>query len=91
MNIPWDSEACLVRNAGGGERIEERGDLHRLVGTFLEMTPQLQNGLAIRVSGDDWTREYSATDIRELAARPDFAGAFRALAAADESVAEGGG
>lgn len=83
MNVPWDSKASLIRNYGGGEHIEARGLLHQLVGAFLEMAPAQQNGLAIRVSGEDWTREYSASEIRELAARPEFTGARGAFDTAD--------
>jgi hypothetical protein len=75
MDIPWEHEASLLRSTPAGEEPVMRGVLHQLVGAFLEMAPEQQRGVAIRVAGPDWTREYVDAEIRELAARPEYSGA----------------
>jgi hypothetical protein len=75
-DIPWDHQASLIRAAGAGEQLVRHGILHQLVSGFLELSPEGQSGLLIRASGPDWTCEFDEASIRELAARPDFTGAF---------------
>jgi hypothetical protein len=75
-NIPWEHEASLLRMTSGGEEVVRRGVLHQLVGGFLELPPERQRGLAIRASGPNWTREFDEWTIRELAARPEYTGAY---------------
>jgi hypothetical protein len=76
MDIPWEQEGSMLRSSAAGEELVARGVLHQLVGAFLEMAPEEQRGVAIRVAGADWTCEYVDAEIRELAARPEFSGAF---------------
>jgi hypothetical protein len=76
MDIPWEHEGSMLRSTASGEELVARGALHQLVGSFLEMNPDQQRGVAIRVAGPDWTREYVDAEIRELAARPEYSGAF---------------
>lgn len=76
MDIPWDHEGSMLRSRPDGEELIARGVLHQLVGSFLEMPPEQQRGVAIRIAGPDWTREYVDAEIRELAARPEYSGAF---------------
>jgi hypothetical protein len=76
MDIPWEHEGSMLRSAAAGEELVARATLHQLVGAFLEMNPEQQRGVAIRVAGPDWTCEYVDAEIRELAARPEYSGAF---------------
>jgi hypothetical protein len=62
-----------------------RGILQQLIGTFLAMSAEQQRGVAIRVTGPDWTLEYGDAEIRELAGRPEFSGAFGRWASAADS------
>lgn len=75
-DIPWNHEASLIRRTGGGEAVEGQGILRQLVGGFLEMSPDQQHGLFIRASGPDWAAEYDEAAIRELAAHPEYTGAY---------------
>ena len=75
-NIPWEHEASLMRMTSAGEEVVRRGLLYELVGGFMELSPERQRGLAIRASGPDWTREFDEWTIRELAARPEYAGVY---------------
>jgi hypothetical protein len=75
MDIPWDKEGSMLRSSAAGEELVARGILHQLVGSFLDMSPEQQRGVAIRVGGPDWTSEYGDAEIRELAARPEYTGA----------------
>jgi hypothetical protein len=75
MDIPWQHEASMLRSRPAGEELVARGVLHQLVGAFLELSPEQQRGVAIRVAGPDWTCEYIDEEIRELAARPEYGGA----------------
>jgi hypothetical protein len=70
--IAWEQEASMTRSGAAGEALVMRGALHQLVGTFLAMGPEEQRGVAIRVAGPDWTREFVDAEIRELAERPDY-------------------
>lgn len=74
-DIPWRHEASLVRRTPAGEEEVGRGIVHQLVGAFLEMAPDRQEELTMRVTGPDWAAEYDAARIRELAAHPDHTGA----------------
>jgi hypothetical protein len=76
MDTPWQHEASMTRSTAAGEALVGRATLHELVGAFLEMSPEQQRGIAIRVAGPDWTREYVDEEIRALAARPEYSGAF---------------
>ena len=76
MDIPWEHEGSMLRSTSAGEELVARGVLYQLVGSFLQMPPEQQRGVAIRISGPDWTHEYGDAEIRELAARPDSSGAF---------------
>ena len=69
MDIPWEHEGSMLRSTSAGEELVGRGVLHQLVGSFLEMPAEQQRGVAIRISGPDWTREFGDAEIRELAAR----------------------
>lgn len=75
MDIPWSQEASLVRRTPDGEEEVGRGVVHQLVGAFLEMAPERQEQLTMRVAGRDWAAEYGPDKIRELAAHPDYTGA----------------
>jgi hypothetical protein len=74
MDIPWDKDGSMLRSSAAGEELVARGVLHQLVGSFLDMGPEEQRGVAIRVVGPDWTCEYGDAEIRELAARPEYTG-----------------
>ena len=74
-DIPWDEQASLVRLAAVGEAHVADGPLRELVRTFLDMPPERQQGLTLRVAGRGWEREYGEAAIRELAAQPGFADA----------------
>lgn len=89
-DIPWNHEAHLLRRTGGGQAVEGRGVLHELVGAFLEMSPEQQHGLSIRVAGPDWSDEYDEATIRELAARPEYTGAHGAFDTVDRPDYEAG-
>ncbi|WP_116091986.1 hypothetical protein [Sphingomonas crusticola] len=88
-DIQWDSEASLMRvtpAATSAEIFEElvaRGTLYELVGAFLELPPEQQDGLLLRAAGQDWTEEYDSDAIRELAARPEYIGVYGAYDTAD--------
>ena len=84
MDIPWEHEGSMLRSTSAGEELVGRGVLHQLVGAFLEMPPEQQRGVAIRISGPDWTHEYGDAEIRELAARPEYSGAFGRWDAAND-------
>ena len=71
-DLPWNDEASLVRTAAGVENEVRSGPLRELVADFLELPPEQQQGLTLRVAGQGWVREYSAAAIRELAAQPGF-------------------
>jgi hypothetical protein len=73
---PWDQPATLLRRTGAGEEVEAQGILHQLVGSFLEMAPEQQQGLYIRVTGGGDSHTFDEAAIRELAAHPDFTGAI---------------
>lgn len=75
-DIPWNHQAHLLRRGPDGEVVEGRGVLHQLVGAFLELPPDEQHGLSIRVAGPDWSRDYHEATIRELAARPEYSGGY---------------
>jgi hypothetical protein len=75
-DIEWEQEGSMTRSTAAGEALVMRGNLRQLVGNFLEMNADQQRGVAIRVAGPDWTREYIDEEIRELAARPEFTGAY---------------
>lgn len=79
-DIQWDHPASLMRvvrfaTADDQEELVARGTVHELVGNVLEMSPEEHDGLLIRAAGSDWTREWDADAIRELAARPEYTGA----------------
>ncbi len=74
-DIQWDREAHLIRRTGAGEEVEAQGVVQQLVGAFLEMPADQQNGLTLRVGGED-LQEYDASAIRELAAHPGFTGVY---------------
>ena len=76
MDIPWEDEGSMLRSSPSGEELVMRAPLHQLVGAFLEMDPEQQRGVALRVSGSDWTCEYVDSEIRELAAKPEFTGGY---------------
>src|SRR3569833_2202239 len=76
MDTPWEHEGSMLRSSPSGEELVMRAPLHQLVGAFIEMNPEQQRGVALRVSGPDWTREYIDSEIRELAARPEYTGAY---------------
>ena len=73
--IAWDQEGSMTRSTAAGEELVMRGALRELVAGFLAMKSDEQRGVAIRVAGPDWTREYIDAEIRELAARPEYSGA----------------
>lgn len=88
MDIQWDGSASLMRvirfaTAEDEEELVARGTLRELVGAVLEMAAAAQNGLLIRVAGNGWEEEYDADAIRELAARPEYTGAYGAFDTAD--------
>lgn len=74
--IPWNEKARLTRVAGPDEEMVGEGVLQQLVASFLELSPEQQNGVVLRASGPDWSREWDADEIRELAARPEATGIF---------------
>jgi hypothetical protein len=76
METDWQHEARMTRSSAEGEMLLGRATLKQLVDAFLEMSPEQQRGVAIRVTGPDWTREYGDEEIRELAARPESRGLF---------------
>lgn len=87
-NIQWDSEASLMRvtafdTADTMEELVARDTLLELVGMFLELPPEQQDGLMIRAAGPDWSQEFDEAAIRELAARPEYTGAHGAYDTAD--------
>jgi hypothetical protein len=75
-DIPWEHEATLMRTTGAGEEPVRHGILQQLVAGFLELPVEQQNGLILRASGPDWSREWDEAQIRELAAKPEIIGAF---------------
>ena len=90
MEIPWNHQARLLRTTGAGEESVATGVLEQLVAGFLEHPPEQQNALVLRASGPDWACEWNAEEIRELAARPEFTGAFgRWDSARDPDSADG--
>ncbi|MDP8993931.1 MAG: hypothetical protein M3N07_02950 [Pseudomonadota bacterium] len=74
-DIPWSREASLLRRTGAGMAEEARGTLHQLVGAFIELPPEQQQGLILRTAGPEGALEYQEAEIRELAAKPEFTGA----------------
>ena len=72
MDLDWQHEASMTRSTAAGEALVARGTLGQLVAAFLELAAEQQRGVAIRVAGADWTREYVDAEICELAARPEF-------------------
>jgi hypothetical protein len=100
-DIQWDSQASLMRVTAlatsdeSQEDLVARGTLHELVGAFVELAPVQQKGLLLRAAGRDWTQEFDSDAIRELAARPEFTGAYgdydTAERADDPDVQEVGG
>ena len=76
MDIPWEHEGSMLRSRPSGEELVMRAPLHQLVGAFIEMDAEQQRGVALRVSGPDWTCEYIDTEIRELAAKPEYTSAY---------------
>jgi hypothetical protein len=87
-DIQWDSGASLMRvttftTTDPQEELVGRGTLRELVGAFLEMAPTAQSGLLLRAAGPDWLQEYDESEIRELAARPEYSGAHGAFDTAD--------
>jgi hypothetical protein len=81
-DIQWDSPASLMRvtdietSGEAQEQLLTQGTLHELVGAFLDLSPEQQKGLLLRAAGPDWTQEFDTDTIRELAARPEFTGAY---------------
>jgi hypothetical protein len=87
-NIQWDSEASLMRvttfaTTDSQEELVGRSTLRELVGAFLEMDAQEQQGLLIRAAGPDWLQEYDESGIRELAAHPEYSSAHGDFDTAD--------
>ncbi len=76
MDTDWQHEARMTRSSADGEMLLGRATLKQLVAAFLEMPPEQQRGVAIRVAGPDWTREYGDEEIRELTARPEYRALF---------------
>lgn len=74
-DIQWNHEAHLIRQTGAGEQVEAAGVVQQLVGAFLEMPADQQEGLVLRVGGEDLV-EYDAGTIRELAAHPEYTGVY---------------
>jgi len=83
-DIQWDRQASLMRVTpidtadDSFEELVARGSLYELVGTFLELPPQQQEGLLLRAAGPDWLEEFDSDAIRELAARPEYTGVYGA-------------
>ena len=88
MEIPWEHQAGMLRSSAGGEELVERGLLRQLVRDFLELSPDDQRGVAIRVAGPDWTCEYIDEEIRDLATRPEYGGAPDQSESAPDAGAE---
>lgn len=87
-DIQWDSEASLMRlvafeTGDSREEVIARGTIYELVGFFLEMPPERQEGLLLRAAGPDWVQEYDTDALRELAARPEYTGAHGDFDTAD--------
>ena len=88
-DIQWDSEASLIKVTpvdtanDSFEELIARGTLYELVGAFLELPPEQQEGLLLRAAGPDWTEEFDSDAIRELAARPEYTGVYGAYDTAD--------
>jgi hypothetical protein len=82
--IRFDAPASLMRaveietSGDAHEELIARGALFELVGTVLQMQPDAQRGLLLRVADADDTHEYDLDAIRELAARPEFTDAYGA-------------
>jgi hypothetical protein len=89
--LRFDAPASLMRVAvieTSGDAQEEliaRGALFELVGTVLQMRPEAQRGLLLRVADADDTHEYDVDAIRELAARPEFTDAYGAWDTAERA------
>ena len=90
-DIPWDSEASLMRVTNfrttdeSHEELIARGTVYELVGAFLETPTAQQNGLLLRAAGPGRVQEFDRDALRELAARPEFTGAHGAFDTADLS------
>jgi hypothetical protein len=88
-DIQWDSPASLMRvteietSGDVQEELLAQGAVHELVASFIEMRPEQQRGLLLRAAGPDWTQEFDSDTIRELAARPEFTGAYGAFDTAE--------
>ncbi|MGF7149316.1 hypothetical protein FHS96_002958 [Sphingomonas zeicaulis] len=75
LDVQWQSRASLMRVSRQGvpepeERLVARDTLEALVATVIEMPPDRQRGLLIRVEGPEHVEEYDDAGIRELAAQP---------------------
>ena len=89
-DIAWDSEASLMRVIpfATTDSQEERlghGTLRDLVGQVLAMAPADQDGLLLRTTSADTVEEYDSDAIRELAARPEYTGAYGDFDTADDA------
>ena len=87
-DIQWEREASLMRvtafaTADAAEALVARGTAYELVGMALALPPGQQDGLLLRQAGADWVEEYDSDALRELAARPEYAGAPGAWDTAD--------
>lgn len=76
-SVPWESRASLMRVARLGvtepeERLVARDTLQALVATVVEMAPDRQRGLLIRIEEPDLIAEYDDDGIRALADRSDY-------------------
>jgi hypothetical protein len=77
----------VTRFETSGESREElvaRGTLRQLIGIVLELSPDRWQGLLLRSAGPD-AQEYDSAAIRELAARPEYTGAYGAYDTADRA------
>jgi hypothetical protein len=88
-DIQWDSEASLMRVTNfqtadeSQEELIARGTVYELVVAFLETPTAQQQGLLLRAAGPGWVQEFDRDALRELAARPEFTGAYGASDTAD--------
>jgi hypothetical protein len=68
MDPIWHHEARMTRSTAVGEALIARGTLRQLVDAFLQLPHEQRRGVAIRVAGPDWTREFVEAEISELVA-----------------------